>query len=177
MKRVFLLCAILCMGACTNQIKRSSPQEKVRVSSEGDVCFSPDEACDEKLIEFIQSAKQSLDIAVFDITHPQIVHEILVMARRVPVRIMVDKRQSKEPHSLVSTFLRAGAQVKVGYQRGIMHNKFIVLDQNTVETGSFNFTNSASFKNQENQVYLNEPKLVERFRSRFEKMWNEGRAL
>jgi hypothetical protein len=177
MKFVSVLWATIAIAACTNQVKRGTPFEKVRSVSEGNSCFSPDEACDEKLIEFIRSAQQSLDIAVFDITHPQIVHEILVSARRIPVRILVDKRQSREPHSLVSTLIRAGAHVRVGHQRGIMHHKFILLDHRAVETGSFNFTNSASFKNQENQVYLNDPSLVERFRKRFEKMWNDGRDL
>ena len=73
--------------------------------------------------------------------------------------------------------MKAGVAVKSGYQRGIMHHKFIVMDGKALETGSFNFTNSASFKNQENQIYLETPVLVERFKKQFEKMWNSGRAL
>ncbi|MFM8268606.1 MAG: phospholipase D-like domain-containing protein [Pseudomonadota bacterium] len=163
------LAILLCFGRCASL----KPIQNAR----GDICFSPTESCDEKLIRFIRSAEKSLDVAVFDVTHPQIVHEILVATKKIPVRILVDKRQSLGEHSLVSLLVRAGAQVKVGHQRGIMHHKFVVLDQKAVETGSFNFTINASFKNQENQVYLSDPVFVKRFLRQFEIMWSEGRAL
>lgn len=164
------------LAGCAGRVSSSSGSGVLHTNSSIDVCFSPRESCDKKLVEFIRSAEQSLDIAIFDITHPQIVHEILVVSKKVPVRIVVDRRQSREPHSLVSTLLRAGAEVKMGRQRGIMHHKFIILDDRAVETGSFNFTNNASFKNQENQVYLNDPVAVDRFKKQFEGMWNEARV-
>lgn len=173
---IFLVCLMSAIG-CTNSAKRVRPSmETVSMSSDA-VCFSPLEGCDLRLVEFIRSAEHSLDVAVFDITHPQIVHELLVASKKIPVRIVVDKRQSREPHSLVSTLLEAGAKVKYGYQRGIMHHKFILVDEKALQTGSFNYTLNAAFKNQENQVYIEDPSVVKRFKNQFEKMWKEGRAL
>ncbi|NBT58361.1 DUF1669 domain-containing protein [bacterium] len=177
MKLCANLVLLVLLVSCAHPNARGSRVEPNREVPAGDVCFSPEEACDAKLIHFIRSAQESLDVAVFDLTHPQMVHELIVAARKIPVRVLVDKRQSKEPHSLVSTLMKAGVAVKSGYQRGIMHHKFIVMDGKALETGSFNFTNSASFKNQENQIYLETPVLVERFKKQFEKMWNSGRAL
>ena len=138
------------------------------------VCFSPDGNCDEKLWTFLQSAKKSLDVAVFDLTHEKIVHEILVASRRVPVRVVVDRRQSKGPHSLVSTLVKAKVPVRFGRQRGVMHHKFAIVDGTALETGSFNFTDSASRRNRENQLYVAEPAIVGAYQKEFERLWEEG---
>lgn len=136
-----------------------------------ETCFSPDEPCALKLKAFIESATSSLDIAIYDINEDQIVHAILVQSKKIPVRVIVDKRQSKGRHSSVSLLRKAGVQVRFGYQRGIMHNKFTLIDGSRIEIGSFNYTNHASTANQENQVYLATPAIVERYKARFEKMW------
>jgi len=140
-------------------------------------CFSPEGKCDEELIASIRASKTQLDIAVFDLTHPQIVHEILLASKRGKVRVLVDKRQSQGTHSLVSSLIRAGLEVRSGRQRGIMHHKFMIVDGQELQTGSFNFTVGASFKNQENQVYVKDPEVVKKFQAQFEKMWSESKVL
>ena len=140
-----------------------------------EVCFSPDEACDQKLAAFIQSAKKSVDVAVFDINLDQVVHQLLVQSKKIPVRILVDRRQARSKHSLVPLLIKGGAQVRLGYQRGIMHHKFVIVDSQRLMTGSFNFTNGAAFKNQENQVYLENPALLRRYQEQFQKSWKESK--
>ena len=142
---------------------------------DNETCFSPDEPCDQKLWKFIQSATKSLEIAVYDITHEKIVHEIAVASKKVKTRVIVDRRQAKEPRSLVSTLIKAGVEVRYGTQRGIMHDKFTIVDGTRLETGSFNYTFGASFKNQENQLYIAEKAIVERYRQRFESMWEKAK--
>ena len=104
----------------------------------------------------------------------ELVHELLVISKRLQLRIVVDRRQAKGGHSLVETLIRAGASVRYGHQRGIMHNKFVVVDGTRLVTGSFNFTHHASHSNNENQVYLDNPKIVERYARRFERIWSEA---
>lgn len=141
------------------------------------VCFSPEGGCDEKLWTLMQSAKKSLDVAVFDLTHEKIVHEILMASRRVPVRVVVDRRQSKGPHSLVSTLVKAKVPVRFGKQRGIMHDKFTLVDGAVLETGSFNYTDGATTKNHENQIYLSDATVVAAYQKEFDKLWEEGVAV
>jgi phosphatidylserine/phosphatidylglycerophosphate/cardiolipin synthase-like enzyme len=157
--RLLLVFSLLCVGAWANVPA---------------VCFSPDGGCDEKLWTFFQSAKKSLDVAVFDLTHEKIVHEILVASRRVPVRVVVDRRQSKGPHSLVSTLVKAKVPVRFGRQRGVMHHKFAIVDGVTLQTGSFNYTDSATRRNRENQLYLADPAIVGAYRKEFDRLWDEG---
>jgi phosphatidylserine/phosphatidylglycerophosphate/cardiolipin synthase-like enzyme len=145
------------------------------ISSADEVCFSPDEECDVRLAQLIASARSSVDVAVYDINLDQVVHQLLVQSRKIKIRVLVDRRQAKTQKSLVPLLIKGGAQVRYGYQRGIMHNKFVIVDGKTLETGSFNFTRGAAIMNQENQVYLTSPAIVERYKKRFERSWAEGR--
>jgi phosphatidylserine/phosphatidylglycerophosphate/cardiolipin synthase-like enzyme len=139
-----------------------------------EVCFSPEEKCDAKLVKFVETAKASLDVAIYDINLDNLVHEILVLSKKIPVRVIVDRRQAKGHHSLVNTLIQGGVNLRYGHQRGIMHNKFTIVDGRMIETGSFNHTNHASRANNENQVYLASPKIVSRYQRRFEEIWAKG---
>jgi phosphatidylserine/phosphatidylglycerophosphate/cardiolipin synthase-like enzyme len=143
---------------------------------DNEVCFSPVDPCDIKLVKFIESAQKSVDVAVYDINLDQVGHALLAKSLKIPVRIVVDTRQSKEKNSIVPMLIKAGANLRFGHQRGIMHNKFIVVDGKRLETGSFNFTNHASESNNENQVYLAAPEIVSRYARRFEEIFSEGKA-
>ena len=156
------------MEALTSKIDASL----VKAPVDEDVCFSPDELCDVKLVKFIDSAKESIDLAIFDVNLDQVVHHLLVQSRKIPVRIIVDRRQSKGEHSLVKTLIKGGIKVRIGRQRGIMHNKFMIVDGKMLETGSFNYSNGAAENNAENQVYLAKPAILARYKERFEKLWS-----
>ena len=156
------------------QVVKSIDASFVKAPVADEVCFSPDDPCDTKLVRFIQSATTSLDVAIFDLNLDQVAHEILVKSKKIPVRILVDRRQAKGDHSLVPLLIKAGANVRIGHQRGIMHNKFTLVDGKMLELGSFNYTNGAAFKNNENQLYLAQPKIVAAYKNRFEKIWAEG---
>lgn len=182
-----ILFGVILMGLDSTAFSKSTSQRlKAKASSlineavtpppqDNEVCFSPDESCDIKLKKFIESATKSIDIAIYDINEEQIVHAILVQSKKIPVRIVVDKRQSKGNHSSVTLLLKAGVKLKYGHQRGIMHDKFTIVDGKRVETGSFNYTHHASTANQENQIYFSQPEVVERYKSRFQSIWNEAR--
>jgi phosphatidylserine/phosphatidylglycerophosphate/cardiolipin synthase-like enzyme len=141
---------------------------------DNEACFSPDENCDEKLRKFILSAKTSLDVAIFDINRKAIVDAIVEMHDKVKVRLVVNRKLAKDSAPAIARFKENKMFVRVGKQKGIMHNKFVIVDGKRLETGSFNFTNGAADKNQENQVYLSTPSIVERYQQRFQKMWDLG---
>lgn len=158
--------------------ERSSDSAEIKAPQDLDVCFAPDEFCDLKLVKFIESAEKSIDVGIFDINLDQLVHTLLVKSKKgVAVRIVVDQRQSKGTHSLVSTLIKGGADIRYGKQRGIFHNKFVIVDEKMIETGSFNFNNHAALANQENQIFLANPAIVKRYKDRFDSIWTEARLV
>src|ERR1035437_5751192 len=74
-----------------------SPEDLAAVSAPKDqeVCFSPEESCDLKLIKLVQSAKTTIDVAVYDISLEMLAHQLLTQLKKIRIRILVDKRQSK----------------------------------------------------------------------------------
>lgn len=146
----------------------------VQAPKPNEVCFSPGGHCDIKLVKFIESANKSLDIAIFDINLDQLVHSILVKAKTIKVRMVVDGRQAKGDHSLVSTLQKGGVDVRFGKQKSLMHNKFTIVDGKIIETGSFNYTYNATKNNNENQIYLDSPAIVSTYVSRFDTIWSQA---
>ena len=56
-----------------------------------------------------------------------------------------------------------------------MHNKFMVIDSATVQTGSFNYTNSAEHKNAENVLVLRDnPEIASRYLKEWQRLWDES---
>ena len=64
--------------------------------------------------------------------------------------------------------------VKVrGERGGIMHNKFCVIDNQIVISGSYNWTDNAELKNAENiNITENDNELATNYSLEFKKLWN-----
>jgi len=147
----------------------------VQPPKDREICFSPDEPCDVKLAKFVMSAEKTLDIAIYDLNLAPLAGHFLDAAKKgLKVRILVDRKQAATEKSLVPKLVESGADVRLGKQRGIMHNKFVIVDGRMIETGSFNYTNGAAFANNENQIYLADPAIVKRYRDRFEELWERS---
>ncbi|WP_252493850.1 phospholipase D-like domain-containing protein, partial [Escherichia coli] len=55
------------------------------------------------------------------------------------------------------------------------HDKVIIVDGNTVETGSYNFSRAAARKNSENVVVLkNMPDVAAQYLEHWQDRWNKG---
>lgn len=55
--------------------------------------------------------------------------------------------------------------------RGLFHHKFLVVDGQTVITGSGNFTNDMGWRNFEANLFIEEPTLILRFQEEFDRLW------
>ena len=58
-----------------------------------------------------------------------------------------------------------------------MHDKFIIEDGETVETGSFNFTAAAESKNAENVLVLRDPQVAMRYGQEWERLGGESEEM
>lgn len=142
-----------------------------------DTCFSPMEACDQKLIAFINTSTKTLDVAIYSITHPGITAAIIAaQTRGVKVRMVVDRQQSLGNSSLTGQLTAAHINLRIGNLQGIMHDKYTLVDMRSVEAGSFNYSNNATVNNAENQIYLNDPTTVAKYENNFQILWTNSLA-
>jgi phosphatidylserine/phosphatidylglycerophosphate/cardiolipin synthase-like enzyme len=83
--------------------------------------------------------------------------------------VMLDKSQESERYTS-ATFLRNhGVPVFIDDRHAIAHNKVMLIDGDTVITGSFNFTKAAEERNAENLLILRgAAELSDKYRANFE---------
>ncbi len=89
--------------------------------------------------------------------------------RGVKVEVILDKSQRTEQYSSATFFFNAGIPTKIDAQDAIAHNKVMIIDGETVITGSFNFTKAAEENNAENLLVIHDRKLADRY----ERNWQE----
>ena len=70
-----------------------------------------------------------------------------------------------------------GVPIRIDGQYAVMHNKFMVVDGTTVETGSFNYTEAAEKKNAENLLILHDqPEVAGQYLAHWQELWDESTA-
>jgi phosphatidylserine/phosphatidylglycerophosphate/cardiolipin synthase-like enzyme len=74
--------------------------------------------------------------------------------RGVKVEAILDKSQRTEKYSSATFLANSVIPTFIDARHAIVHNKIIVLDRDTVITGSFNFTRAAEEKNAENFLII-----------------------
>jgi phosphatidylserine/phosphatidylglycerophosphate/cardiolipin synthase-like enzyme len=138
------------------------------------VYFSPRRGTDDAVIGFIDRCDQTLDVAVYAITHDGIA-EALIRAhqRGVTVRVIMDKLQASSRYADDEQLAAAGIPVKLGIPGGLMHWKTAIGDSQAVGTGSFNWTASAEERNAENWLIVRLKYLIEAFQREFDAIWNQ----
>ena len=129
------------------------------------------------LVSLYNSATDNIEIAVYSLTHPDIVKAIGDAYKRgVKVRIITDCDQAKgnvQKHA-VNDLLTIGIPVKINTHSGLMHLKMSVIDGKTATLGSYNYTLSASRDNDEVLMVVTQPATVDRCLDEFNRMWNSA---
>ncbi len=138
-----------------------------------DAFFSPGEACRNVIVRQIESATTQLNICVFTISDDIITNSLLTAHKKgVPIKLITDNDKSFDAGSDVEQLARAGIAVKMDTTPNHMHHKFMVADQRTLITGSYNWTLSAARYNHENILVSREAGVIKSFAQQFDQLWN-----
>ena len=139
--------------------------------------FSPGTA-EQTVIDTIRSARHSIHMAAFSFTSRPIARALIdARAHGVEVAVVLDKCNLTGRYSGATFLAHAGVPVRIDSQYASMHDKFMVIDGVTVETGSFNFTRAAAERNAENIVVLRDmPEIAAAYEQEFERLWVESYA-
>ncbi len=132
---------------------------------------------DAPLASAIDAAERSLDIAAFELNSKLLYEAILAAQRRgVTARIVTDDRHGLEDDS--NTELRdlraVGVPIVADNRSGLMHNKFIIVDERAVWTGSWNYTLNGTYRNNNNVLVLESAGAAAAYKTEFEEMFERG---
>jgi len=136
--------------------------------------FSPGDACLNAILTAINGAKSSLKICVFTISDDRITRAILQAHRSgIKVKVLTDNEKLYDKGSDIRELVQAKVPVRVDNTANHMHHKFTIMDNQTVFTGSYNWTRSAALYNHENLIITNEKTIVTDFCREFDRLWAE----
>ena len=133
--------------------------------------FSPKGGCTETIVATIGEARQTLDIQAYSFTSVPIAQAVAAArARGVTVRAVLDKSQRTEKYSSATFLNNHQVPVYIDDKHAIAHNKIILVDGQTLITGSFNFSKAAEESNAENLLVIRgNPELLKQYLANLEK--------
>jgi phosphatidylserine/phosphatidylglycerophosphate/cardiolipin synthase-like enzyme len=141
------------------------------------VLFAAEDDVADHLIPLIESAQESIRFMAFSFTHDEIGAAVLARAEAgVDVQGIFETRGSETEYSEMGTLYCAGVLVRQDGNSRTFHHKVIVLDDETVITGSLNFSDNANSSNDENVVIITHGEIAAQYLQEFERRWAEAAA-
>lgn len=134
-----------------------SASSSSRITGQVENAFSPGADAEALVLKVIASAKSTIRLAAYSFTSPKVVQALLQAKKRgVDVRVVVDDRgnRSKASLSAMNILLGAAIPVRTNSQYAIHHDKYVIVDEIHVQTGSFNYSKAAAKSNSENVLVV-----------------------
>jgi phosphatidylserine/phosphatidylglycerophosphate/cardiolipin synthase-like enzyme len=165
---LFVIITVILLAVFSTSIPLHSQEKPTTCNWE--VYFSPKGGCTDAVIRELNKAKSTILVQAYSFTSTPIAKALLDAHKRgVKVEVILDKSQRTDDYSSATFFFNAGIPVKIDAQHAIAHNKVMIIDEETVITGSFNFTKAAEENNAENLLVIRDKNLAERYT----KNWQE----
>jgi phosphatidylserine/phosphatidylglycerophosphate/cardiolipin synthase-like enzyme len=124
------------------------------------------------LLDLLNNASESIYFLAYSFTSDPLAEAIRSRAAEgITVEGVMDSDQIK---SNIGTefdpFRQAGIDVRRdGNTKGLLHHKVIIIDEQIVITGSYNFTNSAETRNDENLIIIYDPFIASQYLAEFQR--------
>jgi phosphatidylserine/phosphatidylglycerophosphate/cardiolipin synthase-like enzyme len=126
-----------------------------------EVFFCPQDDCETALINFIDSAKKSVDCALFEVNLDSVKKKLIEKDAEINVRVVVDDNYYEKFNE---GFVKKD-------RSGLMHNKFCVADDYKILTGSMNPTFNGVNKNNNNLLVIESKYLAKNYEAEFKELW------
>lgn len=142
------------------------------------VGFSPEGSAQALVLATIAGARHHIRMLAYAFQAPDIVQALVAAQKRgVEVQVVIDKRrnQGKVSRAAMEAAIRGGVKLRTNDRFHIHHDKTIIIDDDTVETGSFNFAPSAETLNSENVIVLRDmPEVARQYLAHWQSRWVQG---
>jgi phosphatidylserine/phosphatidylglycerophosphate/cardiolipin synthase-like enzyme len=152
------------------------PAQLFAENGDYEVAFSPRGGGTELIVKAISEARQSIKVAAYSFTSKPIAQALVDAHKKgIEIEVVLDKSQNSERYTSATFLANMGVPVRIDSHYAIMHNKFMVIDEKSVQLGSFNYTKAAEEKNAENVLVIrNNPQLATIYNKNWKKLWDES---
>ena len=141
-----------------------------------DVYFSPDDGVLAALVPVLESAQESIYFLAYSFTSNQL-GEIVrqkAEAELTVAGVMDDEQVRSNQGTEFDPFRQADLDVRIDGIDGLMHHKVFIIDEKIVVFGSYNFSQSAEQRNDENLLIIYDPVIAEQFVLEFRRVQEQA---
>ncbi|MEO0169816.1 MAG: phospholipase D-like domain-containing protein, partial [candidate division WOR-3 bacterium] len=157
------------LSGCFGGSKLEAPKT---LTDDIQVFFTREDTVLNVIVGLINSSRKTLQIAIYEIDHPDIVRAIIEAKKRgVKVEMVMDDRMKKE--WAAKKLEKEGIPIVFDNREPYMHNKFAVIDSQLILTGSTNFKESEIYRNDNNLVVINSRLIAENYLREFYEMFED----
>ncbi len=137
--------------------------------------FSPVDDVMQKIIAEVKGAKSSVKFMAFTYTYDDLAQAMIAQQKAgEKVEGVIENRGASQ--GAMPELFCAKVPVEVDGNKYTMHHKVIIIDDNTVITGSFNFTRSADTANDDNVLIIHSSGVAALYDAEFEKVYGAGKT-
>jgi len=138
--------------------------------------FSPDDGVLAALIPVLQSAEESIYFMAYSFTSNQLGDIVRQKAEAgLTVAGVMDQEQvTSNQGTEFDPFRQAELDVRIDGSDGLMHHKVFIVDEKIVVFGSYNFSQSAEERNDENLLIVYDPVIARQFLAEFWRVQKEA---
>lgn len=152
--------------SCQYQENKDFVPTVINKSSITHVCFTPPAGCQFLILKTIEEAEHSIYLQGYGFTSIPIYEALEQAANRgVDVNILLDKSNKTAKYSL---YKKAPISISKFYidttTKGISHNKIMIIDDEIILTGSYNWSDNAEHRNAENLLIIKDKDLAAKYK-------------
>lgn len=127
------------------------------------------------LVALIGEAKTSVYGAFYEVSAPAVVAALCrARGRGLDVKLVTESDTRKKRAAAMRQLEEAGIEVVADSRRGLMHNKFAVIDGAILWNGSYNATKNDGWKNNNNALVVRSAGLADIYYDEFMEMFRDG---
>lgn len=138
--------------------------------------FSPDDDTEARLVELVNSAQSSVYFLAFSFTSDPIAAALVARSEAgvVVAGVFEESQVVSNIGSEYKNLLKEGIDVRLDSNQRNMHHKVLIIDAETVVIGSYNFSQSAAARNDENTLILYDPQTADQFMQEFRRIFENA---
>lgn len=134
--------------------------------------FSPDNNVEDIIVKRIRKAKRSIVFMAFSFTSDPIGEAMITCAKEgISVTGLFEKHGTNSRESEYNKFRAEGIPVHLDHNKKNMHHKVIIIDDEIVIMGSYNFSRNASRTNDENVLIIENAEIAKKFLAEFHHLY------
>jgi phosphatidylserine/phosphatidylglycerophosphate/cardiolipin synthase-like enzyme len=164
--------------SATDQIQQTTPnldkrQQVFFMQAPGQGCATRKQPVVQALLQDLASAQKQVHIAMYSFTIDEVA-DALVHAKECGIPVDLVMESDNMDSTAVKQLITAGISIRGDEVDSLMHDKFLVIDDRIVWTGSMNMTYTSLCEDLNNMVRIVDPYLAEKYDAEFSEMFDQG---